>query len=443
MLKTTRAPIERFFLLFLALNPLLDIASGFAVYWINGSSGMVSNHDLPVSLSVTPSLLVRMLLLLVMAGYILRLRDRRILLAGCAIGVTCALTILGELLSGQPFSLWEDLLYIARFGFNLLVLLTYAAVLQRSFTGSRDAAAFLNRILCSTMFLLAGGVLLPYTFGMGFYTYSDRLGYRGCRGFFYAGNDVAGIAMLLLPLAFAVLLQLDRIDRKSIPYVLAPGLGITTLLLLGTKTAFLAAGATIGAVLLFAVIVCIQQKDTRLLRRFGLAVLAFLAVYLLFTLLTGGRLADTILRSLTITGDFVETANTSDAVFSGRTDKLLAALADFKDAAPLSLLIGIGRGTQERIIEMDLCEVVLYYGVLGTVSMLWIYLKNGLLFLRDLFTRPTLTAWCCAVSLGLCVGYLAIAGHTLFSVTSGFYFALILLYARTVCSRTELNTRIV
>ena len=47
MLRTTRAPMERFFLLFLALNPLLDIASGFAVYRLNGSSDMVSNHDLP------------------------------------------------------------------------------------------------------------------------------------------------------------------------------------------------------------------------------------------------------------------------------------------------------------------------------------------------------------------------------------------------------------
>ncbi|MBR3867245.1 MAG: O-antigen ligase family protein [Butyricicoccus sp.] len=443
MLRTTRAPMERFFLLFLALNPLLDIASGFAVYRINGSSGMVSNHDLPISLSVTPSLLVRMLLLLIMAYYVLRQRDRRTLFAGCAIGLTFALTVLGELFSGQAFSLWEDLLYIARFGFNLLVLLTYAAVLRRSFERREDAAAFLNKILCSTMFLLAGGVLLPYTLGMGFYTYSDRLGYRGCRGFFYAGNDVAGIAMLLLPLAFAVLLQLEKLDRKALPYVFAPGLGITTLLLLGTKTAFLAAGATVGAVLLFAVIVGIQQKNTRLLRRFGVAVLAFLAIYLLFTLLTGGALADTILRSLTIAGDHVEAVNASDAVFSGRTDKLLAAFGEFKAAAPLSLLIGIGRGTQERIIEMDLCEVVLYYGILGTITMLWIYLKNGILFLRDLFTRPSLTAWCCAVSLGLCVGYLAIAGHTLFSVTSGFYFALILLYARVVCSGTALDTRIV
>ena len=443
MLKTTRAPMDRFFLLFLALNPLLDIASGFAVYRINDSVGMVSNHDLPVSLSVSPSLIVRMLLLLVMAGYVLWQRDRRTLFAGCAMGITFALTILGEAFFGQAFSLWEDLLYIARFGFNLLVLLTYAHVLKRSFTSRQAAAAFLNRILCSTMFVLAGGVLLPYTFGMGFYTYSDRLGYRGCRGFFYAGNDVAGIAMLLLPLAFAVLLQRDKIDRKAIPYVLAPGLGITTLLLLGTKTAFLAAGATVGAVLLFALIGSVLEKNTRLLRRFGLALLAFAAIYLLFTLLTGGALADTIVRSLTIAGDHVEAASTSDAVFSGRTDKLMAAFSEFKNAAPLSLLIGIGRGTQERIIEMDLCEVVLYYGILGTITMLWIYLKNGLLFLRDLFTRPSLTAWCCAVSLGLCVGYLAIAGHTLFSVTSGFYFVLILLYARIVCSQTELNTRIV
>ena len=443
MMRSNRAPIERFFLLFLALNPLLDLASGYAVYRMNGASGMVSNHDLALSPAVTPSLLVRMCLLIVMALYVLRLRDRRTLLAGCAIGLTFALTVAGEAFSGQEFSLWQDVLYIARFGFNLLILLTYAAVLRRSFDRRAQAVSFLNRILCLTMFLLAGGVLLPYTLGMGFYTYSDRLGYRGCRGFFYAGNDVAGIAMLLLPLAFAVLLQLDRIDRKALPYLAAPGLGITTLLLLGTKTAFLGAGVTVGAVLVFVLIDTILHKNTRLLRRFGLSMLAFILIYALFALLTGGRLADTIVRSFTIAGDFVGTADAQEAVFSGRTGKLLLALEQFRSLAPLSLLVGIGRGTQARIIEMDLCEVVLYYGALGTVSMLWIYLKNGLLFLRDLFTRFGLTAYCCAISLGLCVGYLAIAGHTLFSVTSGFYFALILLYARVVCSKTALDTRIV
>ena len=443
MMRSTRAPIERFFLLFLALNPLLDIASGFAVYAINGASGMVSNHDLPVSLAVTPSLIVRMCLLVVMAGYLLSLRDRRTLLAGCAIGAAFALSVLGEVLSGRPFSLWQDILYIARFGFNLLILLTYAAVLRRSFDRREDARRFLDRVLCLTMFLLAGGVLLPYTLGMGFYTYSDRLGYRGCRGFFYAGNDVAGIAMLLLPLAFAALLLRERIDRRALPYLAAPGLGVTTLLLLGTKTAFLGAGVTVGAVFLFAAVDGALHKNTRLLRRFGLAVAAFAAIYLLFTLLTGGRLADTIVRSFTIANDFVGTADAQDAVFSGRTGKLLAAVGQFKAAAPLSLLVGIGRGTQARIIEMDLCEVVLYYGALGAAAMLWIYLKNGLLFLRDLFTRFSLTAYCCAVALALCVGYLTIAGHTLFSVTSGFYFSLVLLYARVACSETGLDTRIV
>ena len=49
---------------------------------------------------------------------------------------------------------------------------------------------------------------------------------------------------------------------------------------------------------------------------------------------------------------------------------------------------------------------------------------------QNLFRRFDLMGLCIAVALALCAGYLIIAGHVLFSVSSGFYFALMLAISR-------------
>ena len=51
-------------------------------------------------------------------------------------------------------------------------------------------------------------------------------------------------------------------------------------------------------------------------------------------------------------------------------------------------------------------------------------------FLRDLFRRCDVTAFAAFTALALVFGYLLVAGHVLFTVTSGFYFSLTILYAR-------------
>ena len=104
--------------------------------------------------------------------------------------------------------------------------------------------------------------------------------------------------------------------------------------------------------------------------------------------------------------------------------------------------MGIGRGSQAKIIEMDLLEVFLYYGVLGTVAMLWLYLLQGVKTIIDLFRCFSLRNLAVCVALGLCVGYLFLAGHTLFSVTAGFYFAFMIVYARLFCSKEGMDTNI-
>ena len=207
-------------------------------------------------------------------------------------------------------------------------------------------------------------------------------------------------------------------------------MGLNAMLVLGTKTTFLALGVTLVGVGGWTLVRFFRTKAVQELARFGLFLLASGFLFGLFSLLIGSSLVGSVYGSLTFTGEYIEASGVETALLSGRTTKLLATWREFQAALPQSLLFGLGRGTQATVVEMDLAEIFLYYGLPGGAALCWVYASQGVLFLRGLFRRLDLRAWCCVLSLGLAVGYLCLAGHTLFSVTSGFYFALTLLYAR-------------
>ena len=116
MQKKPLAVFEKIFYYFLVLNPLLDIASGFQLYLMNGGAGgMLSSLDLVNQPAVSPSFGVRMVMLVCLALYVLMKRDWKTVALMASIGVVFAATVGYELLRGADFSLWQDILYIVRF----------------------------------------------------------------------------------------------------------------------------------------------------------------------------------------------------------------------------------------------------------------------------------------------------------------------------------------
>lgn len=421
--------LERLFLAFLVISPLLDLAYGLQAYLLNGSSGLLGSHGIAVLPAVSVGLVVRMALLAVMAVYLVITRDKQAILAGTAIAGAFLLSVLGEVLRGDLFSLKEDVFYIARYGFNIAAFFTYAHVI----TGlpGKTARKKMDDLFCWTFMAASLGVLVPYLFNIGFYTYDDRMGLRGCRGLFFSGNDAAALMMLLFPIVLCGVLELD--DLRSLrggAYLLSASCGLLAMLVLGTKTTFLAVGVTLAGTVLYAAVHGVKRHSVVYISRFGVFLLAFTVLFGVSSLISGNKIGQVIYASFTFTGEFIEASGVETAILSGRSAKLAMVWHSFQAALPWSAAVGLGRGTQVVVMEMDVAEMFLYYGVPGGLLMGWTYLKNGALFLKGLTRRFNLSGWCCALALLLCCGYLFMAGHTLFSVTSGFYFALVLLYAR-------------
>ena len=430
--------------LMLLASPFLDLINGIWTYIVcGGSGGMLSSLDLPADMGVGPSFVVRMVFLMLMAVYILLCRNWKALALFAAVGACWLLTVLYEAMRGAEFSFANDLQYIVRFGYCLAALVVYSMLYKSDGDRARLEARG-DRLLTVALLTTALGVLVPYVLGMGFFTYADPLGYRGSRGFFFAGNDITVVMMLLLPMVLAAWMEQEKLRGSlwSWLQLFSTGLCLVAMLIIGTKTSFLACGVTAAVMAGYALVTGFGKKNwTPALRCLMTGVIVG-AVMLALTLTAETSPMSTISDSMAATGEYMEQAGAETVIFSGRTAVLKSALADLKAALPWSALVGVGRGSQRLIIEMDILEVVIYYGVLGAAAMLWLYLSQGVCVVLDLFRNFSLRNLACCTALALCVGFLFMAGHVLFSVTGGFYFAFLISHTRLLHSKKGLEARV-
>lgn len=422
--------LEQFFWLFLFINPFLDIGNGLFIMMMERLYDKTWEQ---IDLALTPSLLIRMAVLLLFGLYILLAWDKRALLTMAPIGAAWVLSVVGQFLwPMKRYSLFTDVQYIARFGYNLAVLFIYWRVFQHKKISREKLIRQINGIITFSLAVLSTSILLSYIADMGYTTYADRFGLRGTRGFFYSGNDITAVLMALLPVAICSFLQMDR--RKAgraryVYYAYSPAAVITTLCLIGTKTAFAAVGVACLGLLGFAIYLLVKQQNRTPLLRLGVILLLCLLLLGILAVFSS-TLFDEIGSSLANTGNIVRREGMTTALLSGRQNKLLSAFRDFRAGGPYKWLFGVTRGSQKAIIEMDVFEVLFYYGLVGAALMLWPYLKLGFGFVFRFFKNCTIWSFAVLLSLGLCAVYLIMAGHILFSVTSGFYFSFMLLYGK-------------
>lgn len=444
-MRKTEKIFEKCFWLMLLASPLLDLINGIWTYILcGGRGGMLSSLDIGGDMGIGPSLALRMVFLAIMGLYILMKKKWHAVFMFAAVGCCWLLTVGFEAMRGAEFSLSGDIQYIVRFVYCLAVLVVYGEMLKNC----GDAGLIksrTDRLLTLALLITALGVLIPYIMGMGFYTYADPLGYRGSRGFFFAGNDITVVMMLVLPLVLAAFMDQDGMRGNLWAWLglFAAGFCFVAMLMIGTKTSFLAIGATAAVMIVYALFKGLREKNWQCMLRCVMVAAVTVATMLALTLLADTNPMDTISDSMAATGEYMEQAGAETVIFSGRTGVLKAALEDMKQAMPWALFVGVGRGSQSHIIEMDILEVIIYYGILGTGAMLWLYLSQGICIIRDLFRRFGLRNLSCCLALALCVGYLFMAGHVLFSVTGGFYFAFLIAYTRLLYSDKGFEARII
>jgi len=427
---------EKIFWIFLFINPLLDIVNGMYIMLVRNIG--VLDVEYINTLGVTPSLVVRMLMLVLFALYVLIIRDKKSILTAIPIGIAWVLSVVSEFMALGTAQFFLDAQYMARFCFNIVVLMVYTRVFSARWDEDGDKLIKkVDVIIAYTLAILAIFVIVPSVLGMGYSTYADRLGYRGSRGFFYAGNDITAILALLFPLCLARLMRADI--RKEAAGIILPiaavAFGVNAMLIIGSKTAFLACGATAAAMFLAGLFFSVKEKKASYIINYIIAAVAVVAIFGILNLISGSQMASTVSDSLAATEVLAESEGTGSAMLHGRGSKFSEQFEMFKQGGIFVWLFGLGRGRLTTILEMDVFEVLFYYGIFGFCAMLWLYLKLAIEFFIGFFKNFSITAWAAFLALGLCAGYLFIAGHVLFSVTSGFYFSLTIVYSRLLFAK--------
>lgn len=428
--KTARL-FEKLFWIFLFVNPLLDIVNGMYIMLVRDIG--VLDVEYINTLGVTPSLVVRMIMLVFFALYILVIRDKKSIMTAIPMGIAWALSVVSEYMSLGKAEFFLDVQYMARFCFNIVVLMVYTRVFSLRWGDSKaELLKKIDTILALSLIVLAVFVIVPSVLGMGYSTYADRLGYRGSRGFFYAGNDITAIMTLLFPLCLARVMKTGLSEGWK-PILLpaaAIGLGVNAMLIIGSKTAFISCAATAAIMLCAAVFFCWKEKNKGYIINYVIAGVAVGIIFLLLNIISGFQMASTVGDSMAATDILAETEGTGSALLHGRGGKLAEQFGMYRDGGIFVWLFGLGRGSLTTILEMDVFEVLFYYGIFGFCAMMWLYVKLAVQFFIGFFKNFDVTACALFAAIGLCAGYLFIAGHVLFSVTSGFYFALSIVYSR-------------
>jgi len=213
--------------------------------------------------------------------------------------------------------------------------------------------------------LVANIVLGVLGFGFSSYDYGgsdpDASSEIGIKGFFYAGNEVSGIFIVLFSSALHLLWQ----EHKKLYFFFAP-LVLLTGILIATKAAMLSA-----ALLIF--IIPIFNERNRLLNLTWLKVkmilpLIIVAVILAFILVP-------IFESTGLWGRFIwfyEKKGLIGIILSGRDDFIFAAMDAFMHHANLIDILfgfsktGLGQITKNAM-EIDPIDMYFWYGVSGII----------------------------------------------------------------------------
>ena len=338
--------------LFILLQPILDLITGICVNLLN--------------LNITLGIIVRILFLIfLMYTTVFIYKKKLSLYSYLTLGIYSIFYLIGIII-------YKD--GVVFFELQGLLKALYFPLVLVSLYDLKEEILITNKILFITLFTYILLIIIPNTFGLGFDTY--KITKSGNLGFFGAANEISGIISLLTPLMFIILKNLKNNILKII-YVI---LYLIVILTIGTKTPLLTLLITIGFSYLYYMFYCIKQKTYKPLIITGSIIVVALASLLLVLPKTN------FYKNIKVHLDYLEVDNVVDIfkdeslidhfIFSQRLTFLEAKSKDYKKASIYEKIFGIGyteEKEQTKLIEMDYFDIFYSHGLIGFIAIIGIY----------------------------------------------------------------------
>lgn len=296
----------------------------------------------------------------------------------------------------------ETMNYLFRF---ILIILIYTYVKNLVQKNYEEIYHRISKIFNINLWVLIVNIFIGLL-GLGYSAYVEGLGFRG---FFYAGNELSGIIIVLLPF---FLYQIgEKHSYHDLHYIGAAFLCLATATLLGTKTGLLA------VIISLIVIPNLSISYKKLIKIIPIiSIFLCFICYVLYSVLDSLGMVERWIY-------FYEQGGLSQLLLSGRHEFWAAEKDKFFLASnPLIRIFGLGL-SGDKAIEMDPLDTLLYFGYIGVIITYTFYFY--LLFKSYQYrTQNKIARLVFYINL-LLLSSSTFAGHILYSGMASLFIALI------------------
>ena len=294
----------------------------------------------------------------------------------------------------------------------------------------------INKIFGFNAVIFSILILIPFITNTGFNSYLDSS--KGSVGWFYSANEVGAILTMLFPYLYCIL---NRQEIKK--FIIYSVFLVTSMIIIGTKTAFLGMLLTEIVFLVYFILVRTTGK-----RMYACVFVCALSLVLVPIIPATDNIQSSIENNLEedIKDDDEIMVNatidkTLNIILSGRQNFLYNTIEITNDVNIVDKLFGIGFVNREsiddkdieKLIEIDPLDIFFHYGLVGFVlyflPLIYIYAKTIYNTLkRKLYLTFYQLLYLYSISLLLVISF--IAGHIFSSPAVSIYlcFILVMLY---------------
>lgn len=452
-LKQTDNYFPHFLLLFIVLQPIIDLLTSFSIYILH--------------MSATVGIVVRFTVMLLILIYLLLNWKKpgvtKYLLYLCLLGIVLAAGLINNMIVKDPVSFGGEVKFILKCVYPIVLLFGYIL----AFKELKDKQYVYHKLL--TYFLYAS-VIVSSVMVISIATGTDFPSYPhsklGSRGWFFAGNDLSAIFAVTFPIV--VLYSIQKTTSFTKVYYWIPTLlAMYGSIMIGTKVGYGAVLITLCIALLFSFIEYIVQR-----KKDGKG-FTYLVNTVVTAVVLGGLIAVTPLTPISknmgihlqiyeykksvseeqarqegkVIKEDPEAAEKhaqgklSDSevkslIYSDR-DKFLKVYQQYYEEAPLSQkLFGMGYAgnytVKIKLIEMDFHDLFFAFGIIGFLIYLLPFLYFGIRLLIRVFANfkaiMTVKYMLLASTLALGLGIAFTSGHVLTAPAVSIFFVAVLAY---------------
>ncbi|PFN07190.1 MULTISPECIES: O-antigen ligase family protein [Bacillus cereus group] len=444
-----------FLLLFIVLQPILDLLTSFSIYTLH--------------MSATVGIVVRFSFMILTLGYLFfnweQSNNKKYILYLVLLGIILTAGFVNNMIIKHPIYFGEEIKFILKSTYPIVLLFGYILVFRelkdKQYTSDKLITYFLYSSLIVSIVMI-----VSIASGTDFSSYSyDKI---GSRGWFFAGNELSSILAITFPMVVLYSVQKTTSFSKIyywIPTILAMYAGI----MVGTKVGYGAIVLTLGITLLFSFIEYMMQR-----KKVDKGVSHFVNTFVVLVVL-GSLLAVTPLTPIAknmgihlqiyedkklaseeqarkegkiITEDPEEAKRRAEGkLTSGEMNSLIYSDRDtflqvykryYKEAPTSQKLLGMGyagnynNADTIKLIEMDFHDLFFAFGIIGFLLYLLPFVYFGVrLFIRvitNFKSIMTVRYMLLASVIMLALGIAFTAGHVLTAPAVSIFFVVILAY---------------